>query len=315
MNTHSHSTWHKVTALIGLLLFVVACWVLVREITHMGVGALLQALASVPRGVLGMVVGLVAINYVVLTLHDQLAFVYAGVRLSRFKIFIASFVGYAVSNNLGFAMLSGGSARYRFHGRWGVHPADLSRVVLFFATAFWVGISLIGGLCLLLAPPPGLSAIAPRPIVIAAGVLLLALLAGYGVLCAMQVGPLRIREFAIPLPKPRLLLAQLLVCTVDWLLAAQTIHALLPDPRPDFAVVLGAYVAAQVVGVVSHVPGSLGVFEGLMVLLLGDPMPSILPALFVFRIVYYLLPLAVAIVILLVDGILHGRGNRAGPTP
>ena len=67
-------------------------------------------------------------------------------------------------------MLSGGSARYRFHGRWGVHPADLSRVVLFFATAFWVGISLIGGLSLLFAPPPGLAAIAPRPVVVAAGV-------------------------------------------------------------------------------------------------------------------------------------------------
>jgi phosphatidylglycerol lysyltransferase len=314
VTAHPHSTWHKVTALVGVVLFIVASWVLVREITHLGAGALIHALASVPRSVLGMVIGLVAVNYFVLTLHDQLAFVYAGIRLSRFKIFLASFVGYAVSNNLGFAMLSGGSARYRFHGRWGVHPADLSRVVLFFATAFWVGISLIGGLCLLLAPPPGLAEIAPRPLVIAAGVLLLVLLAAYGVLCAMQVGPLRIREFAIPLPKPQLLLAQLVVCTVDWLLAAQTIHALLPDPRPDFAVVLGAYVAAQVVGVVSHVPGSLGVFEGLMVLLLDDPMPSIIPALFVFRIVYYLLPLAVAIVVLLVDGVLHQRRSRTART-
>ena len=144
MTAHPHSTWHKVTALVGVVLFIVASWVLVREITHLGAGALIHALASVPRSVLGMVIGLVAVNYFVLTLHDQLAFVYAGIRLSRFKIFLASFVGYAVSNNLGFAMLSGGSARYRFHGRWGVHPADLSRVVLFFATAFWVGISLIG---------------------------------------------------------------------------------------------------------------------------------------------------------------------------
>ena len=88
------------------------------------------------------------------------------------------------------------------------------------------------------------------------------------------------------------------------------IHLRDRDGAPDFAVVLGAYVAAQVVGVVSHVPGSLGVFEGLMVLLLGDPMPSIIPALVVFRIVYYLLPLAVAIVVVLVDGVLHQRGKK-----
>ena len=44
--------------------------------------------------------------------------------------------------------------------------------------------------------------------------------------------------------------------------------------------------------------------------LLGDPMPSIIPALVVFRIVYYLLPLAVAIVVVLVDGVLHQRGKK-----
>ena len=49
---------------------------------------------------------------------------------------------------------------------------------------------------------------------------------------------------------------------------------------------------------VSHVPGGLGVFEGLMVLLLKPYISSagLLPALVVFRAVYYLLPLSVALV-------------------
>jgi len=39
-------------------------------------------------------------------------------------------VAYAVSNNVGFAMLSGASVRYRFYTRWGVSAEELSRLDL-----------------------------------------------------------------------------------------------------------------------------------------------------------------------------------------
>ena len=60
---------------------------------------------------------------------------------------------------------------------------------------------------------------------------------------------------------------------------------------------------AILLGMVSHVPGGVGVFEGLMVLLLKPYLPSaaLLPALVVFRAVYYLLPLSLALVGLVVD--------------
>ncbi len=47
---------------------------------------------------------------------------------------------------------------------------------------------------------------------------------------------------------------------LDWVLAAAVLHVLLPE-QPRSSRSLGAFVAAQVLGIVSHVPGGLGVFE------------------------------------------------------
>lgn len=53
-------------------------------------------------------------------------------------------------------------------------------------------------------------------------------------------------------------------------------------------------------GVVSNVPGGLGVFETVILLLLAPQVPavSVLGALLAYRAVYYFLPLMVAIVLL-----------------
>ena len=63
------------------------------------------------------------------------------------------------------------------------------------------------------------------------------------------------------------------------------------------------FLVAILLGMISHVPGGVGVFEGLMVLLLKPYLAStaLLPALVVFRAVYYLLPLSIALVGLVVD--------------
>ncbi len=66
---------------------------------------------------------------------------------------------------------------------------------------------------------------------------------------------------------------------------------------------LGAFLAAQLLGLASHVPGGVGVFEGLMVLLLKPYLSSagLLPPLVVYRAIYYLLPLAHGAVGLVAD--------------
>jgi len=86
-------------------------------------------------------------------------------------------------------------------------------------------------------------------------------------------------------------------------LCALALYLLLPAPTPfSFARFLAVFLLAQVAGLASQVPGGLGVFEAVMLLNLSSSMPAtkILGSLIAFRIVYYLLPLAVAALMLAV---------------
>jgi uncharacterized protein (TIRG00374 family) len=60
---------------------------------------------------------------------------------------------------------------------------------------------------------------------------------------------------------------------------------------------LGSYLLAQIAGVISNVPGRLGVFETVLILLISPPIPSdqLLGALLVYRLLYYFLPLLVGV--------------------
>ena len=88
---------------------------------------------------------------------------------------------------------------------------------------------------------------------------------------------------------------------------------LLPPGDLTFVPFLGRFLVAILLGMVSHVPGGVGVFEGLMLLLLGPYLDAtqLLPALVVYRAVYYLLPLAVALAILAADEIDRRRALAA----
>ena len=69
----------------------------------------------------------------------------------------------------------------------------------------------------------------------------------------------------------------------------------------------------RLLGLASHIPGGVGVFEGLMVILLKPFLASgqLLPALVVFRAIYYLLPLSAALIGLVADEIHQRRSGAA----
>ena len=61
-------------------------------------------------------------------------------------------------------------------------------------------------------------------------------------------------------------------------------------------ILLGMYLLAQLAGLASQVPGGLGVFETVFLLLVGDIIPAeaLLGSLLVYRMIYYLLPLVLS---------------------
>jgi phosphatidylglycerol lysyltransferase len=300
-------------AVIGVVLFFAALEVLRTELRTVTWQALMADVVSTSPGRLGIAILLTVVNYAVLTGYDFLAFAYLGKRLSWQRVAAASFLAYAIANNVGFAMLSGASVRYRFYTRWGVTAAELSRIVFSYVVSFWLGLLLIGGLSLVLAPVPHELGASLPYVVVPLGWLLMLVSLGYVAAAILGLGPLRWRQFELPLPTAQIAVAQLAVSVVDWALAGAVVYVLLPSGKVPFLALLGAFLAAQLLGLASHVPGGVGVFEGLMVLLLKPFLSSaeLLPALIVYRAVYYLLPLALAAVALVADELHQRRAHAA----
>ena len=300
-------------ALIGLLLFLAALGVLRTELRTISWHGLITDLSSIPAWRIVLALLLTAANYAVLTGYDFLAFMYIGRRPAWRRVVMTSFLAYAISNNVGFAMLSGAAVRYRLYTRWGITAEELSRIVFSYVVTFWLGLLLIGGLSLANGPLPREFGVTASAVLAPLGALLMCASLSYVAAAGLRLGPIRFRRVELPLPPPRLAIAQLGISVLEWTLAGSVLYVLLPASSIGFLTFLGAFMACQLLGLASHVPGGVGVFEGLMVLLLKPYIPSttLLPALIAYRAVYYLLPLSVAALVLVADELRQRRSQAA----
>jgi phosphatidylglycerol lysyltransferase len=298
---------------IGLALFLVALEVLRAELHTVTWHALTVDVLATPVRHLALALLLTAVNYAALTGYDLLAFAYIGKVLPRARIVLTSFLAYAISNNIGFAMLSGASVRYRFYTRWGVTAEELSRIVVSYSLTFWLGLLGLGGLSLVVSPLPNVRELPAHELLAPAGWLLLLVPPAYLAATVLRRRPLRFRSFELPMPSPAIAGGQTLISLIDWALAGAVLYVLLPPSELSFVQFLGTFLVSILIGMVSHVPGGLGVFEGLMVLLLKPYLSSaqLLPALVVYRAVYYLLPLTIALVGLVADEVRQRRSHAA----
>jgi len=254
--------------------------------------------------------------YAALACYDVLALRYVKSDLPAQRIAFVSFVAFSFSNALGFPLLLGGGLRYRLYNAAGLSSADIALTIAFNSVTFWLGVLSVAGGSLLFVPsgPEALFGVplsSLRPL----GALLLLVVAAYLVACTFFRRPIRILDWEFIPPSGRVALAQVAIGCVDWLLVAAVLWSVLPlPPEPlTFAVVLGAFVLAQVAGLASHVPGGLGVFEFTFVALLSSYVEPtrLLSAVVVFRIIYYLFPLTIALLLLTANELARGRTRLA----
>ena len=302
--------------LVSLALFAVALEVLRLELRTVSWTDVVKDVFVTPPASLAAAVLLTALNYLALTGYDLLAFRYIDKRLPPRQVAAAAFLAYAISNNVGFAAISGASVRFRFYSRWGVTATELTRIVFSYSVTFWLGLLALGGLSFVAAPLPAASAWPGHELLRPLGAVLLAVVAAYLVLAFVRATPIQVGRLAFPAPGPAIAAGQLALSIADWTLAGAVLYVLLPAGAPPFLIFLGSFLVAILLGMASHVPGGLGVFEGLMVLLLRpwlEP-PALLPSFVVYRIVYYLLPFVVALTALVADEARQRREHvvRAG---
>jgi phosphatidylglycerol lysyltransferase len=299
--THWALRW--VSPAIGVALFVAAVLVLRGELEKVSYVEVQQSVRQLPPSAILLSILFTAANYAILCCFDLLAFRYVGRRLNDWKVAATSFIGYAVANNVGFAIISGTSVRYRFYSRWGLSAQEISRIVVFYSGTFWLGFFVLAGWSMAFDPHPGLKKVLGPATIAIGGWALLAGALAYAAIAAVRPAPVRMGRWTIPVPRLRIVAWQYALSTLDWALAAGVLYALLPRTELTFWEFLSAFLAAQLLGLVSHVPGGVGVFEGTMVVLLDGYLSpgQIFSSLFLYRLIYYVLPLGAALAILVAD--------------
>jgi uncharacterized membrane protein YbhN (UPF0104 family) len=141
------------------------------------------------------------------------------------------------------------------------------------------------------------------------GVLCLGVLTGYVALTAFHRKPVRFRGWDITLPSLPILVCQILVACGDWLLGGAVLYVLLSSDLPlSFLDLIGVYFLAKIAGIAIQVPGGLGVFETVMLMLFPQSMNAtqLLGALIAYRGIYYLLPLCMATALFGIREVLGG---------
>lgn len=308
--------WHLLGQLL-LPLIVIALFSLALVVLHHELGGhkyreIISNFAAIGRRQVLLSCFFTVASYLVLTLYDALAIRYLHQRLPYRTVAFASFAGYTLSHNLGFSVFTGGAIRYRILWAAGLSGLEIAKAIAFSGITFWVGYFFLTGLVLIFFPLQSLHWIVPPTII---GVIFFAIACLYLVFCALRLRPIKLREVELDAPPFFLSLGGIAIAAADWLIAAAVTYALLPHDKLPFLEFVGVFQLAQVAGFLSHIPGGLGVFETTMLLMLSAKVPpaQLAAALLAYRMIYYIAPLIVSLVLLIIHEVRlhHQRVARA----
>jgi phosphatidylglycerol lysyltransferase len=203
------------------------------------------------------------------------------------------FIASAFSINAGGTALGSGSIRMRFAKHQGMSAAEVGKVTLFAVVAGWLGHGVLCGALLLIAPPrldwvpDGASRLIGAALV---GVCVLGMLFGRWIKASKGAWP-----------GARLACLTVLASSLDWLFAGLALWALFPEVLPVAALSFVAIVTiAHAVSAATTVPGGVGVLELTITKMLAGSLaaPTLAGALIAYRLLYYVLPFCVAMVLL-----------------
>ncbi len=295
---------NKIISWLGLFFFALAAYMIYRQLSKYSLEELKDSLLSIPAR--HLVFALIASfsGYVALSTYDYLALKYIGMKLATWKWILTGFVGFSVSNNAGHAIVSGGAVRYRFYSRWGVSPSDIVKMVTFSGFTYLVACFFLIVIGYVLTPEHAFGGNDSTKV--STFVTMILSLIGLFVYLWASIyykKDLVIKGIGFRMPRFSLALQQIFIGSLDILMASLVLYSvLICFVEIDFFTFMGAFIIAQVLGVYSQVPGGLGVFELVFSNILPgqDNQAILFGALIAYRVIYYLLPLILSGIVLMV---------------
>ena len=313
-SSDARSAWRAWLApLLSVVAFALVAAVLHRVLEAHPLHEIVDDLRAIPADALALAALLTIASYALLTGYDMLALRYLDRRLPPRRVALTSFIAYAFGHNLSLASFTGAAIRFRIYSTQGLTAVEVATIASFCGLTSALGLSTLAGSAILGAAPGTTALHLGHPWSQLFGVLLLGWVAAYLAWAGSARRALRIGSWQLRAPGAPLAFAQLALAIAELAVAAAVLWTLLPAlARPDFLVFAGVFAMAVVGGLVSQVPGGLGVFETLLLLALpGIPTTQLLGALLAWRGLYYLAPLVIAALLLAADESLRHRERVA----
>ena len=314
---------------IGLAAVILSIFLLYQQFRGEAVGPHIWAqLRAIPphRYMFAILATLAA--YAALAWYDRIALTHLGIKhISWTFVALCSFTTYALAHNIGASVFSGAMVRYRAYRTKGLTPAEITILVGLCSLTFGLGVLLVGGFVLVIEPTQlhrsaGLlpSFLTHPTTARTVGFISLGLVLAYAIGSIFKLPPFRVGSFRIEYPRPGIAVQQFLAASTELIGGAGIIYFALPqNGNPGFFPVLAVFVASFSVALASNAPGGLGVFELLFIKAMPAVAPlNVLTALLVFRLFYLLLPLAFALVVVVLferRKFAEALSQNAHPTP
>lgn len=288
-----------VRAALPLALIAVVLLLTWEQIAALDVHLLRARIREVPATALLLLQGLALLAVLAMALYDGIAQRWLGTPLTAPQLLRFSWIANSFNNFIGLSGLAGSGVRVLLLTREGV-PAPRAGV---FAGVIMMAVPLGLSVLVLVALPDALAGrldpLVPRSVA-------LAVLAGFFLYLPVFLLLSRSRRLlhrvvpdapALGLPRGLLLSG---VSVVDWLLVIGLAWACLTATGVSVepAAFVTAFALAAALGILSLVPGGIGVFDGTLLYLLagsGQAPEAVLSGTLLYRIVYFIVPWVIGV--------------------
>ncbi|MBL1208691.1 hypothetical protein [Geminocystis sp. GBBB08] len=288
-----------------LILFSVSIMAIASELKKYSIESVWLYLGNIPLWHKITALLMTMLGYGLMTGYDLLGFTHIRQKLAPLKIAFTAFVSYAVGNTVGFTAFSGTAIRYRYYGLWGISKIKIAELIVFTHLTFWIGLLTISGIVCLLDPLT-LPAVIKLPFksIYPLGFIFLSLVIIYFIISVTVKHSIKVGNDEITFPKPIISFGSILVTGLDWGIAAAVLYLLLPiNSSMSYIGFFGIYIVALTAGLISNVPGGLGVFETIMLYLRPESITAtdMVGGLIAYRLVYFFSALIIALILIVIQ--------------
>src|SRR5438128_1820708 len=294
--------WNRLGFLLSIAIIAIAAVVLYRMLQGIEVVEVVDALRATQTHQIVLAGLFVAAGYFTLTFYDLFALRTIGRADVPYRVAaLAGFTSYSVGHNIGASVFTGGAVRYRVYSAWGLNAIDVAKICFVAGLTFWLGNATVLGLGIAYQPLAA-SAIDQLPAWLnrTAALAVLLVLTLYVIWVWRRPRVVGRDGWSVTLPGGPLTLLQIGIGIVDLCFCALAMYMLVPDePNIGFVTLAVVFVAATLLGFASHAPGGIGVFDAAMLVALWQfDREDVLAGLLLFRLLYYIVPFALSLMIL-----------------